>query len=183
MTRVEPAPEQDPPPLSDFRALYERELTFVWNHLRRLGVRPSNLPDVTHDVFFVTFRNLAKYDQTLPFRPWLFGIVFRVARDHLRLRRNIYEIPCDEPAERDHRQLPDELAVESEQRSIVDRALERLDLRFRVVVVMHDFAGHSAREVADTLDIPIKTVFSRLRIARARLIMGARQLTGRPRAA
>jgi RNA polymerase sigma-70 factor (ECF subfamily) len=183
MTCVDSSLQRHPSGLPDFRALYEREFTFVWNHLRRFGVRPSNLPDVAHDVFFVVFRSLAKYDPTLPFRPWLFGILFRVARDHLRLSRNIYEIPCDEFLQRDRGQLPDERAVENEQWSIVDRALVRLDLRFRAVVVMYDFAGLSAREIADALGIPIKTVFSRLRIGRARLVMGARELTGRPTAA
>jgi DNA-directed RNA polymerase specialized sigma24 family protein len=33
---------------------------------------------------------------------------------------------------------------------------------------MHDIADHGAREIADALDIPLKTVYSRLRTARLR---------------
>jgi DNA-directed RNA polymerase specialized sigma24 family protein len=42
--------------------------------------------------------------------------------------------------------------------------------------VMHDFSGHLARDVARELNIPVKTVFSRLRTARARFLVAAGEL-------
>ena len=43
--------------------------------------------------------------------------------------------------------------------------------------VMHDFAGHLARDVARELNIPSKTVYSRLATARLRFVMNARALS------
>ena len=72
--------------------IYEREFRYVWQGLRRLGIPPRDLPDVTHDVFVTVFLNLHKYDRARPLRPWLFGVTFRVASDHLSLSRNKREV-------------------------------------------------------------------------------------------
>ena len=61
-----------------FRAIYDREFDYVWHSLRRLGIPARDLPDVTHDVFVKLHRSLVNYDTTRPFRPWLFGVLFRV---------------------------------------------------------------------------------------------------------
>src|SRR5579862_10042486 len=76
----------------EFTAIYKRELRFVWENVRRLGVPARDLPDVTHDVFVAVFKNLWKYDGERPLRPWLFGVLFRVTSDHLRLARNQREV-------------------------------------------------------------------------------------------
>lgn len=75
----------------DVGAVYQREFDWVWHTLRRIGVAPRNLPDVTHDVFVVVHQRGHTYDPSRPLRPWLFGVAFRVARDHLRLGRNRHE--------------------------------------------------------------------------------------------
>jgi RNA polymerase sigma-70 factor (ECF subfamily) len=160
----------------DFGALYERELGYVWANLRRLGIPSRDLPDVTHDVFVVVFRNLSRYDEARPLRPWLFGVLARVGSDHLRLARNRLE-RLDEAAEPwDARPTPEAEAGLREQWRLVDRALASLPLHHRVVLVMHDIAGHSAREVSAELGIPFKTVYSRLHTARLRVLMSAQQV-------
>jgi DNA-directed RNA polymerase specialized sigma24 family protein len=71
---------------------------------------------------------------------------------------------------------PEQRAGDSEEWRIVDRALAAMDLPHRVVLVMHDFSGHTAHDVARELTIPLKTVYSRLRTARARFILTAHQV-------
>jgi RNA polymerase sigma-70 factor (ECF subfamily) len=160
-----------------FRVIYDREFDYVWHSLRRLGIPARDLPDVTHDVFVKLHRSLPNYDTTRPFRPWLFGVLFRVASDHQNLGRNAREILDDMPADvLDPDPGPEQIAGENEQWRIVDRALAAMDLPHRVVLVMHDFSGHSAHDVAHELAIPLKTVYSRLRTARARFVLTANQI-------
>jgi hypothetical protein len=78
--------------IATFSAIYAREFRYVWTNVRRMGVPPRDLPDVTHDVLFAVFKNLWKYDTERPFRPWLFGVLMRVTSDHLRLARNHREV-------------------------------------------------------------------------------------------
>lgn len=150
-----------------FRALFEEEFSYVFNSLRRLGVRESDLEDVTHDVFIIVHRILAEFDPARPLRPWLFGVAFRVASDYRRLARHVREIPEDPPDEPVDGALPaDEQIASAQARRQVIEALDELELNRRAVLVLHDIDGQAMPQIALALAIPLNTAYSRLRIAR-----------------
>jgi RNA polymerase sigma-70 factor, ECF subfamily len=150
----------------DLARVYESGLDYVWHSLRRLGIPERDLPDVTHDVFVAASRTLPDYDPARPLKPWLFGVAFRVASDHLRLFRNQRESPQAEVHLIDIAPSPEQSLLDEEAWRLVDDCLERLDLRLRAVLIMHDFSEHEVPEIATALQIPVKTVYSRLRKAR-----------------
>lgn len=167
-------PSHDPAPV-DFDAIYRDEIAYVWRSLQRLGVRPSDLEDIAHDVFVVVYRRLSTYDSSRPLRPWLFGISLRVSKDHRRRARNT-EIPSDAIEVVDDRAVPAQRAAD---RDLVMSALAHLDLDKRAVLLMHDLDGFTAPEIAAALEIPLNTVYSRLRLARARFTASARSMAHR----
>jgi RNA polymerase sigma-70 factor (ECF subfamily) len=163
--------------------VFADEHGYVLRSLRRLGVPERDLEDVAHDTFIVVHRKLADYDPNRPLRPFLFGIAFRVASDYRRRARHRYE-QLGEPA------LPAqaasgperELLIAQAQRLVLD-ALQRLDTDRGAVLVMIDIEGYSPSDVAETLEIPLNTVYSRLRVARSEFAEAVRRLQrvgGRP---
>jgi RNA polymerase sigma-70 factor (ECF subfamily) len=165
------------PPLPlDIRSVYQAHLDYVWHSLRRLGVPDRDIADVAHDVFLSVARALPTYDARRPIKPWLFGVLFRVASDHLRLHRHAREELGHEAEPLDIAPTPEEALLDEEARALLGRCLQELDLPHRAVVIMHDLAGHDAHEVASALDLPLKTVYSRLRTARLRLAATAARL-------
>ncbi|HVZ72701.1 MAG TPA: RNA polymerase sigma factor [Polyangia bacterium] len=150
--------------------IYEREFDYVWHGLRRLGIPTRDLPDVTHDVFLTLFRVIERYDSARPLRPWLFGIMYRVASDHIRLVRNQRETLDADLITLEPSTSP-QVAIDAfDKWRIVERALAGLPLSHRAVLVMHDFLGYTGTEIAGVLDIPEKTVYSRLYHARDRFV-------------
>jgi RNA polymerase sigma-70 factor, ECF subfamily len=178
-----PAPADCPPEVSraapDVRALYCAHLDYVWHSLRRLGVPPKDLPDFAHDVFVAVARALPGYDPARPIRPWLFGVCFRVASDQLRLYRNTREVLGAESDPPDIGPSPEQALLDDEARQLVEDSLAALDMPHRAVLVMHDIGEHRAAEIAEVLEIPLKTVYSRLRTARLRFVAAARMATER----
>jgi RNA polymerase sigma-70 factor (ECF subfamily) len=166
-----------------FSAVYRAEFPCVVNFLRRLGVHPADLEDLTHDVFLTALRRRDTYDPGRPVRPWLFGIAFHLASDFKRLVRHSRELPLDQTAEAaDTRLIPEEAAALNQDRKLVLDALARVDPVRRVVFVMHDIEGVAAPEIAQVLDIPLGTAHSRLRQARiefAAAVAALRQGGGR----
>jgi RNA polymerase sigma-70 factor (ECF subfamily) len=160
---AEPMPEAP-----DFRAVYEAEFDYVYHTLRRLGVPDRDLEDLLHEVFIAYYKSQASYDPRRPLKPWLFGIAFRVASDWRRRAHNRYEVPSDHE-ERFASPAPaaDEQVAARQRRELVLAALETLDLDRRAVFVMHDLDGHSMPEIAQVLAVPLNTLYSRLRLARA----------------
>jgi RNA polymerase sigma factor (sigma-70 family) len=83
-----------------FRSVFDGELNFVWNTLRRFGVAERDLEDLAHEVFVVVDRQLGSYDPSRPLRPWLFTIAFRCASDYRRLARHRHETLVDNEVDR-----------------------------------------------------------------------------------
>ena len=90
-----------------------------------------------------------------------------MASDWKRLVRHARELPLDHAVEApDATRPPDEAAALSQDRQLVLDALARVDLDRRAVFIMHDIEGLPIPEIADALQIPTGTAYSRLRQAR-----------------
>ena len=160
-----------------FRAVFESELSFVWNSLRRFGVTDRDLEDVAHEVFVVVDRRLDEYDPARPLRPWLFAIAFRCASDYRRLARHRHETLVDQEVERvDSANPVDDILVATQEKNLARRALLAVPEDCRAVLVLHDFEEASMHDVAAALGVPLKTAYSRLRIGREELIAAARRM-------
>lgn len=157
-----------------FAAAYEAEFEAVWLYLRRLGVPEADVEDAVHDVFVVAHRRYGAYDPARPLRPWLLGIAFRVAAQWRRRHRLEVSVAEPEPERPDDARGPEELIASAQARSRLQAALSRLDLDQRAVVVMHDLNGLPAPEIAAALDVPLNTVYSRLRLGRAKVTAALR---------
>jgi RNA polymerase sigma-70 factor, ECF subfamily len=146
---------------------YQRELNYLLGSLRRLGVLRADLEDVAHEVFLVMHRRWEDYDQQRPLRPWLFGIAFRVVA--AQRRRGAREVPSDAHEAADFGAAPDDAAAAGETRGLLLKALAHLPLERRAVLLMHDVDEMPMREIAQQLELPLFTAYSRLRKARKEL--------------
>jgi RNA polymerase sigma-70 factor, ECF subfamily len=147
---------------SQFRGLFEAEFGYVCRALRRLGVREGDLEDVAQELFITVYDNIADYDSARPLRPWLLSFSLRFAANYRRLARHG---GIQEEDMRALRRSSNDAPAEA--RDMVLRALETLEFDRRAVLVMHDLEGWTAPEIAAEIGVPLNTVYSRLRLARA----------------
>lgn len=171
-------------PHTDFKTLYREQFPYVFRTLRRLGIRHTEIDDLAQEVFTVVFRRLHDYDPERPVQPWLFGIAFRIASTYHRGRsRRIIEVVSEAIQFADDDALGPEASLADRQaRQLVLEALEVLDLGQRAVFVMHDIDGQAVPAIAEALEVPLNTVYSRLRTARAKFAARARKLQSRDNA-
>lgn len=167
---------------ASFEAIYDAELSWVHRTLRRLGARPADLEDLCHDVFVAAYRALDRYDRARPLRPWLFGIAFRVVSDYRSRARFEREIASDRVDLGPSSDDPEAELEHAEARRTVMRALEALPLEQRAVFVAAEIDEASIAELSEHLGVPVNTLYSRLRLARARFAAAVRALIGGPHA-
>jgi RNA polymerase sigma-70 factor (ECF subfamily) len=153
-------------PEPDLGAIFEEHFDYLWNRLRRLGVREADLEDLVHEVFIKVHARLAEYDRTRPIRPWLFGFAFRVAADHRRLARHRVEVLGTSMEASDPARPADARLEAREERAFVGAALDCVELDRRAVLIMHDIDEVPIPAIARELGIPVSTAYSRLRLAR-----------------
>ena len=157
-----------------FAAAYDAEFEAVWLYLRRLGVPEADVEDAVHDVFVVAHRRYGTYDPSRPLRPWLLGIAFRIAAQWRRRHRLEVTVAEPEPERPDDARSPDEVVAARQASRRLQAALAQLDMDQRAVVVMHDLNGIPVPEIATSLDVPLNTVYSRLRLGRAKITAALR---------
>jgi len=114
------------------------------------------------------------YQPTRPFKPWLYTIATNLARDYFKSAavRQCWQGGDDEEALlclRDSAAGPEERALAAEQGSEVRAALAQLREEYRVVLLLRFYQGFSLQEIAETLQIPLGTVKSRLSVGTHRL--------------
>jgi RNA polymerase sigma-70 factor (ECF subfamily) len=129
-------------------------------------VRAADVHDVAQEVFLTVHQRMADFDASRPVRPWLFGIAFRRALRHRSLARHLrelFDLGFDAP---DPAPLADDQIARCEDRARVLAAIERIELHRRAVFILHEIDETPMPVIAATLEIPLNTAYSRLRLAR-----------------
>ena len=149
-----------------FEAAYRAHFAFVWRSLRRLGIAEEDAADAAQDVFIIVHRKLPEFAGRSRLTTWLYGICFRVASERRRAvpRPQIGE---QEAAAFVSRQAdPGALAERHQGLALLERVLDRLPDEQRAVFCLFELEGMTGDEIAEALEIPLGTAYSRLRLAR-----------------
>lgn len=151
--------------------VYDRHATFVFRVLRGLGVADDRVDDAVQDVFIVVHRRLAEFESRSSLTTWLYAIARRVASQYRRsaAARREGEADLDQVA---GGASPFDDAQRAQAARLCHEILDELDDDKREVFVLIELEQMSAPDVAQVLAIPVNTVYSRLRLARARFEAG-----------
>jgi len=150
----------------DFRELFETQFSYVWHALKRLGVAERDLEDLAQQVFFQVHGQLPKFDQRRPVRPWLFSFAYHAASNYRALSRHRVELSIVAPEQACPKAAADEQLITRQELELAERALSRVPLDRRAILLLYEIEGHSMPEIAESLSIPLNTAYSRLRLAR-----------------
>ncbi len=156
-------------------SLLTEHYRFVWRTLRRLGVHEAAVDDAAQQVFLVASGRLADVPKEKE-RSFLMGVAVRTAANARRTQSHRREdADLDAVSEHPSPTNPEELLDWKQRRQKLDAWLSRLDLDLRAPFVLFELEGLALDEIADTLELPLGTVKTRLRKARAIFLEAARE--------
>lgn len=153
-----------------FRELFTRHgLTVVRWAVRIVQVR-EDARDVAQEVFLRVFRSLPEYRGESKFTVWLYRITYNLSLDwrerHARRRESTDEAIADQP---DDTPNAEDLRLRSAQADVLHAAIRRLPDRDRIILNLFYWRECSYLEIARILNLPLNTVRTHLRRAKARL--------------
>ncbi len=125
--------------------------------------------DAVQEAFVQAFRSLKGFRDGQPFRPWFTRIVINKAkRTTSRLDRG--HLPYELEEENTHASFnPEGSVLERAGLNELFEAINELDDNHRLPLLLKYVAELTEAEIAETLDLPVSTVKSRLYTARQRL--------------
>lgn len=149
---------------ASFEDVYEHHVEFVWRSLRMLGVPKRSLDDAVQDVFNTVARQLPCFEGRSSLRTWVFGIAQHTAANHRRAerRKSAPLAPLDDGLASSE-PSPHEHAEARQLAELVMRFCAELDEGRRAVFVLGLLEDVPGAEIAELLQIPLNTVYSRVR--------------------
>jgi RNA polymerase sigma-70 factor, ECF subfamily len=168
---------------STFEELFERYNSMVFNLAYQiLGDREEAL-DVAQEVFLAIYQKMDSFRGESSLKTWIYRIAVRRAANRFRwwnrlrrrgtvsLEEHLSKSPESELSWNltSRAKSPEDALLLQEEREKVKRMLLELPLHQRIAVIMRDIEGLSYEEIAESLNVSLGTIKSR--IARGREIL------------
>lgn len=159
-----------------FKLLVQRHASSLAQAARSFGLPETDVDDVVQETFVAAWRALGDYDQSRPFRAWLFSVGLNKMRDLYRFRKvrqflfgaldlNNPEMPGIE----DDQPGPEREVAARRELALVAKTLERLPRDQREAIVLTAIVGLSQGEASAALGLTTKALEGRVARAREKL--------------
>ena len=162
-----------------FIVLYTRYNAGVKNHISRYVTQKEDIEDICLESFQKAFSQIGSYNPEYKLSTWLYRIARNTAFDHLNKHdRQKNYMPTTSISE-DIAELKEIPAVmHNPEEDIINQQeydkwlnnIEKLKDDYRVVAKMNLIDNFGYKEIADCLEIPINTVKTKIRRAKAQLL-------------
>ena len=162
-----------------FIVLYTRYNTGVRSHISRYVAQKEDVEDICLESFQKAFSQISSYNPEYKFSTWLYRIARNTAFDYLnkhdREKNNMPTTSINEDLA-ELKELP--ASMHNPEEDIINQQeydkwltnIEKLKDDYRTVAKMNLIDNFGYKEIADALDIPINTVKTKIRRAKAQLL-------------
>jgi RNA polymerase sigma-70 factor (ECF subfamily) len=152
---------------SAFSELVGRYLKPVYNFLFTLTGDQSTLDDLTQITFIKAWKNIHSFDESKSFKTWLFTIAKNTAYDHLKKKKTVpFSAFADEEGRNileeinEDKPLPDEILERADLSQEIEKKLEEIPARYRMLLLLHYKDDFSLQEISQILEKPYNTIKS-----------------------
>lgn len=162
MERVNPVDDHSAPPI-DINRAFELYCAELYRHARRLMNNPADAEEIVQEAFLKAVEFKPRPDN---FRAWLHTVV-----ENLCINRRRRETRSQKVSRNPRRHIDWDFynhhgEAEAPPDNMIIRIMMGVSLEYQNVLFLVDMQGHSYKEAAASLDVPIGTIMSRLHRAR-----------------
>ncbi|MDQ0258023.1 RNA polymerase sigma-70 factor (ECF subfamily) [Evansella vedderi] len=156
-----------------FQKIINAYHTTVERFARQIGVQDQDIQDVTQEVFIKVYRFLYKYSRG-KFSTWLYSVTLNVSKDFFRKQKREKVKMMKAIQEGPATFYEDNLDLSEDARVLHD-AIQRLDEKYKVPIVLFYFHDASIKEIAVIMNSREATVKTRLKRGKDMLKKGLKE--------
>ena len=155
-----------------FACLIERYEEKLLRFIRRIsGVNIQDAEDVLQEVFIKVYKNLNAYDNNLKFSSWIYRITRNYVISEFRKKKSRGEVFL---VDEEWNIFVSDLNIETEldkeiDKEILLKVLDKIDIKYREVLVLKFLEGYNYKEISDILKKPVGTVGTLINRAKRKL--------------
>jgi len=148
-----------------FACLIERYQTKLANYIRKIAnLSAEDIEDVLQDVFIKVYKNLNNFNPELKFSSWIYRITHNEVISNyrkLQARPLVINLPAEDDTFLNN--LASSLETDNQidrqlLRKNINQVLDKLDVKYREVLVLKFLEDKDYQEIADILQKPMGTV-------------------------
>ena len=158
----------------NFRIIYEKYREFSVNAANKIVKNRTVAEDICQESLRKAYLSVCQYNPEYQFKTWIFSIARNTAIDHLR-RRNSFTTAkladTAEPSVGEHEteNSPEDEMIDDQSYDLFIRSIAALPDRYRRIAELRLLHDYAYQEIADELSMPLNTVRTRIRRAKALL--------------
>ena len=138
--------------------LFEQYHVRLYNYFLRLTANVGTSEDLVQEVFLRILKYRATYQGSHKFLIWMYRIARNVHIDHLKKHNNEIALDDENYEIKDSEVTTDDKYVHAEDIEIVTKALHRLPLKKREVLMLSRFQNMKCQEIADLYGCTVSSV-------------------------
>ncbi len=150
-----------------FSIFVDRYKDKVFNLVYRFTGDYSETEDICQEIFITVYKKLPSFKADARVSTWLYKVASNKCIDWYRSKKRktfftffggtgqIDDVKADTPA-------PQEIYILNEEQKTLQNAVNKLDEKYRIVVVMFYYQHLSYRDIAEILELSVRTVETRL---------------------
>jgi RNA polymerase sigma-70 factor (ECF subfamily) len=156
-----------------WRHLIRAYTGLVYRIAMRMLRNQQDAEDASQEVFMRVHRSIHSHDPTRPLAPWLSRITYNVCLKRISQKNKVETKTLalregDFPG-KENENTPERQLTRKQTTNQILNALDRLSAQDRALVAMRYSEGFTDSEIADSTDMPVGTVKTRLHRARGKL--------------
>jgi len=147
-----------------FRSVFDAQFKLLRNFLVFKFRNTETAEDTAQHAFVILWENCAML-QPEQARSFLFTTAIRLSLNAIKHEKVVAKFELQSKTKASHGESPEFLLVENELKKQLEQAISDLPEKQRTVFLMNRFENLSYREIAELLDISVKTVEKRMHLA------------------
>ena len=151
-----------------FEKIVDRYATQIQRYIARLTGNWGESEDLTQEVFFKAYKNIASFNPALKFSSWLYRIAHNESvnfiKKHYRTKHVEFNDNIKNRFTEDNKAL--EKMLSDENASLVNKCLSKLRTSDREILELSYFEEKSYLEIADILEISVNSVGPKIKRAK-----------------
>lgn len=153
-----------------FGFLIDRYQAKMLRYAKKFLFNAENSQDLVQEIFIKAYKNIESFDINLKFSPWLYRIAHNLFINEIKKKdvKTLLNFNLDIFFPKMFSgNFADKDAIDNELKGALEKCIDKLEVKYREVVVLYYFEDLSYKEISNVLHIPVSAVGIRLNRAKA----------------
>lgn len=153
-----------------FDQIFSKYHKSIYYYIYKMAFNAEVAEDITQDTFVKVYKHLNKVDDHVKLSTWIYKIAYNTFIDFTRKNKVTFElidnVEYDNKAFESNQDNPEESYMNKELKNKINRTMQKLNNRYKSVLILREYNNLSYKEVASILELSETAVKSLIHRAR-----------------